>query len=291
MSWSTAQVRSLPFRREENCGKKRREDGLGASDRNTPKICNRMDYVIDERMRRRWFSGAGAVDAAVFGAGAADFGELLFEGLAGAMNTDGGVACGDSRFFCEGLEARFSQIDTAEDFAIGGLHGLDGFGDALADDIVGLRVWCRFGGEILAPTLKSAIFGGAVAIVVDDGVAEDAVEPGDHGLFAAECGGLLDGAGVSGLDDVLGGVGGVDAPLHEVKELFALEDQVGDCRRLHGCGFSVRGGEEGSSAPPATGYLDAEQVQPVHVQTTQVHSGPQGHTQRLVILILLWSGC
>jgi hypothetical protein len=77
--------------------------------------------------------------------------------------------------------------------------------------------------------LEGAIFGRAATVVVDDCVAQDAVEPGDSRLFAAEGGGLLNGAGVGGLDDVLGGIGGVDAPPHEVKELFALEDQVGNC--------------------------------------------------------------
>jgi hypothetical protein len=97
----------------------------------------------------------------------------------------------------------------------------------------------------VGPALEGTIFGSAATVVVDDGVAQDAVEPGHSGLFAAEAGGLLNGADVGALDDVLGGIGGVDAPAHEVKELFALEDQVGDCLCLHRCGGSVRGGGEG----------------------------------------------
>jgi hypothetical protein len=120
----------------------------------------------------------------VFGAGAADLGELLFEGLASAMDTDGRVACGDSDLLCESIEGGVGQIDAAEDFAVGGLHGEDGFGDALADNLVGLRIGGGFG-EVLRPAFEGSVFGGAVAVVVDDCVAEDAVEPGCGGLLFA----------------------------------------------------------------------------------------------------------
>src|ERR1700732_419861 len=134
----------------------------------------------------RWrdWSGAGAVDAAVFGADAADLGELLFEGLTSAMDTHGGVAGGDSDFFCECVEGGIGYVDAAEDFAVGGLHSEEDFVDALADDLVGLRIGGGFG-EVLRPAFEGTVFGGAVAVVVDDGVAEDAVEPGCCGLFGA----------------------------------------------------------------------------------------------------------
>ena len=48
--------------------------------------------------------GAGAVDAAVPGAGAADLGELFFEGLTGTVNADGGVAGFDAGCLGEGVE-------------------------------------------------------------------------------------------------------------------------------------------------------------------------------------------
>jgi hypothetical protein len=53
------------------------------------------------------FLSAGAVDAAVFGAGATGEDELLLEGLAGSVGSDGGVAGGDAGFLCEGLERAF----------------------------------------------------------------------------------------------------------------------------------------------------------------------------------------
>jgi hypothetical protein len=112
---------------------------------------------------------------------------LFFEGLASSVHADGGVACGDSHFFCEGDEACFSQINFAEDFAVGGIHGEEDFVDALADDLLGFRVWRGFG-EVVGPALEGTIFGSAATVVVDDCVAQDAVEPGDSGLFTAERG-------------------------------------------------------------------------------------------------------
>ena len=100
--------------------------------------------------------------------------------------------------------------------------------DALADDLLGGRVELVFGGEVFGPLLEGAIFGGAMTVVVDDGVAQDAVEPGDGGLVAAEGGGLLHGADVGGLDDVLGGGAGGYAAFDELEELLSLVDEAGD---------------------------------------------------------------
>jgi len=129
------------------------------------------------------FLCAGAVDAAMFGAGAADEGELFFKGVAGAMNTDRGIASGDSSFLCEDVEGGVGEIDVAEYFAVGGLHGVESFNDALADDLVSLRVGCVFGRKVLRPAFEGTVFGGAVAVVIDDGVAQDAIEPGACRLF------------------------------------------------------------------------------------------------------------
>jgi hypothetical protein len=74
-----------------------------------------------------------------------------------------------------------------------------------------LVVGSTAGEEIGGPLLEGAVFDGAVAVVVDDGVAKDAIEPGGGGLAAAEIGDLLDSAEVGGLDDVFGGGGSFDA--------------------------------------------------------------------------------
>ena len=89
---------------------------------------------------------AGAIDAAVFGASAASFDELLLERLTGAMGSDGGVAGSDPRPFGEGREGTFGQIDFAEYLAVGGLDGREDAVDTLTDDLVGGGVGLNFGG-------------------------------------------------------------------------------------------------------------------------------------------------
>ncbi len=49
-------------------------------------------------------SGTVTVDTAMFSAGAADACELFFQSLAGAMDADSRISCGDSGFFREGFE-------------------------------------------------------------------------------------------------------------------------------------------------------------------------------------------
>ncbi len=172
--------------------------------------------------------GAGAVDTALFGAGSAGLYELFFESLTGSVGSDGGVAGCDAGSFGEGLEGAFGQIDFAKDVAVCWLDGGEDAVDALADDLLGGRVELDFGGQVAGPLFEGAIFGGAVAVVVDDGIAKDAVEPGYGGFVVAESGGLLHGADVGCLDDVFGGGAGGHAAFDELEELLSLVDEAGD---------------------------------------------------------------
>lgn len=70
--------------------------------------------------------------------------------------------------------------------------------------------------------LVCAAFCGAVAVVIDDGVAEDAVEPGDGGGFGVQLGAVLDGAEVSVLQDIFRNGAGFHALFEEAEELFPL---------------------------------------------------------------------
>jgi hypothetical protein len=177
---------------------------------------------------------AGTVDATVFRTGATDERELLFQGLPGAMDADCGVCGGDVGLDGECLEAAAFEIDIADNFAVSRLHRAEHIADALADDLVGLRIGLRFGGQFLRPALEGSVFGGAMAVVIDDGVAQDAVEPRDGRLFAAQGGGLFERAGVCALQDVLRGGEGFDAPVQKAEKLLSLKRQVGDGRCRHG---------------------------------------------------------
>ena len=180
------------------------------------------------------WSIAGAVGAGEFGAGAADPDEFFFEGLARSMDADGGVSRADSCFRCEGFEILACEVNAAENLTVGGLEGGQYLVDATADNLLGLWVGRGAGREILRPLLESVVFGGAVAVIVDDGVAQDAIEPGDGGLFLTQGWRVFDGADVGALNDVFGDGRGADPPPNEMEELISLESQSGNCFCLHG---------------------------------------------------------
>jgi len=177
---------------------------------------------------------AAALDTGEFGTDAADPDKLGFKGLAGSMEANGGVARGDSGAGCEGFQAPASEVDAAENLAVGGPDGGKDLVDAITDDLFGLSVGCGFGCEVVSPLLEGAVFGGTAAIVIDDGVAQDAIEPGDGRFFTPQGGGVLDGADVGALDDVFGDSGGVDSPLHKMEEVISLLNQAVNGFYLHG---------------------------------------------------------
>ena len=117
---------------------------------------------------------------------AANQDELFAEGLAGAVDADGGVADVDVLAPGEEFERGAGEVDFFEGLAVGGAKRRDDGGDAAAGDLLGLGV--RFGRmeEFAGPLVEGAIFGGLAAVEVDDGVAEDAIEPGGDGLAVAE---------------------------------------------------------------------------------------------------------
>jgi hypothetical protein len=177
---------------------------------------------------------AVAFDAGEFGTDAADPNKLGFKGLAGSMETNGGVARGNSGPGREGFQALAREVDAAENLAVGGLDGGKDLVDATADDLLSLSVGCGFGCEVVCPLLESAVFGGTVAIVIDDGVAQDAIEPGDGRLFTAQDVGVFDGADIGALDDVFRDRGGVDSSLHKMEEVISLLNEAVNGFYLHG---------------------------------------------------------
>lgn len=185
------------------------------------------------RRKRRAKSWAGAVDATMFGAGAAGLDELFFEGLTGAVGTDGGVCGGDSRLFSEGVDGVFGKIDVANDLAVGGFERREYVVDALTDDLVSCRVRLSFGDEVFGPLLEGAVFGGAMAVMIDNGVAQDAIEPCHRGLVFVERGGFFDSADVRSLNNVFGDGVRADTVFDEVEKLLSLFDEASDGFGLH----------------------------------------------------------
>jgi hypothetical protein len=201
-------------------------------------------------VRRSGLLHTAAVGADEFGADAADPNELGFESLSRSMEANGGIAGGDSGPGCEGFKALACEVDAAENLAVGGLDGGKDLLDTTADDLLGLSVRWDFCCEVLCPLLESAVFGGTVAIVIDNGVAQDAIEPGDGRFFTAQDRGVFDGADIGGLDDVFRDGRGVDSALYEMEEVISLLNQVSNGFYLHGAFPHREGGDGGRFLPP-----------------------------------------
>jgi hypothetical protein len=134
---------------------------------------------------------AGAVDATMLRAGAAGEGEPFLQGVAGAMDANGGVAGGDVGGLRKGLQSAAAKVDTTKDVVVLRLQSRQDLFNTATDDVVGFLVGSRLGkeiqiDEILCPAVESAVFGGAVTVVVDNGIAQDAVEPGYGGLVVMQ---------------------------------------------------------------------------------------------------------
>jgi len=185
----------------------------------------------------------------MLGAGSTGQGELLFKCLASAMDADGGVAGGDSGGSGEGVQCALAKINFADDLAVLRLDGGKDLLDAAADDILCRRVGGGLGGQVASPAFERAVFGGAVAVVVDNGVAQDAIEPGYGRLGLVERRGLFHGADVGVLQDVFGGGRRIDTTPDKLEEPASLKDEIVDGFGLHKVGRSWITGAEIRSAP------------------------------------------
>jgi len=82
--------------------------------------------------------------------------------------------------------------------------------------------------KLLAPALVGSLGRSAVAVVIDDGVAEHPVKPGNDALFVAHVGPPLQGAHEGRLQDVFGDNSRFDTGLEEGQELPVAIHQAFD---------------------------------------------------------------
>jgi len=165
--------------------------------------------------------GALAVKAAVCGAGAATLDQLLAQRGARAMGTDCGVASGDGLRRCVSSQALFRQVDFAKERGVGGGKSVERAGDALAGGVHEKRIGRGFCFELARPTIEGRAFRGAAAMVIDEGVAQDAVEPGDGGFILAQLAGRFERTDVGRLQDVFSERAIAEAAIEKAEELPA----------------------------------------------------------------------
>ncbi len=161
----------------------------------------------------------------MFGAGAAGADDLFLQSLSGAVDADGGVIGGDAGLGGEGVEGAVVEIDEFESLAVFGFEIVEQVEEALADGVAGVGVGGIGLQRIVREGFVAAITGGLLAVVIDDGVTEDAIEPGDDILLFGKFVAVFDGANEGGLEDVFGNGAGFDTRLQESQEAAMAVDE------------------------------------------------------------------
>lgn len=83
--------------------------------------------------------------------------------------------------------------------------------------------------NIVRQGFDQAAFNSVMTIVIDDGVAQNAIEPRSGGLFAAQSVSFIERAGVSGLKKLFGKSIIRDSFSYKREELVSLSGQIEDC--------------------------------------------------------------
>lgn len=155
----------------------------------------------------------------MFGAASAAMDKLLMEGSARPVSAHRSGPGGDSCLLRKALKRSLVEINLLEDLPVGGTDLFDGVVHATTETGgSGFR-----GGRLkLGSGHQGAVFHGTVTMVIDDAVAKDAKEPGFGGVAGLEGAGMTDGAGIRGLENVLGGGAVADPALNEGEKAVAL---------------------------------------------------------------------
>ena len=152
--------------------------------------------------------------------GAAASLELFPKRVAGTMEAYAHVGGAQSELCGDGGGVAFLEVHVSEHLRVFGLEGRHQVVQALAHDVAQFGIEAiRFLASVL---LLRAAFSVPPPVVVDEGVAKNAVEPGDGALVVAQLGGMLETACECGLEQVLGDGAASHPALQERKKLAVL---------------------------------------------------------------------
>jgi hypothetical protein len=143
---------------------------------------------------------------------------LKAQGFPGPMQADGGIFRRNTRLLRQVTEGAVFQVDNPEGILVFRLERGEKAGHALADLLPQHLIGFLSLGELSAPFLQGARSGGPLTVMIDDGVAQDPIEPG-HNLFILHTGPALQSAHKRRLQDFFGGGSGLDTPLEEGQKL------------------------------------------------------------------------
>jgi hypothetical protein len=145
--------------------------------------------------------------------------DLSAQRFARTMNPDGGIVGCNSRLFAKIGQSAFFQINPCQSLAILRLQSIQQSGNALAYVALkrGLRLNVRL--KLAYQSLRRSIRGSALPMVINDGVAQNAIEPGNGGLFVANRRAFLQTLDEARLQNVFRSFPDTDTVLNEFQEL------------------------------------------------------------------------
>lgn len=158
-------------------------------------------------------------------AGAARASHLAPESDAGAVGSDAGVVFLDPELAGVGRERLILDVHASEEFGILRLELARELQDAGTDGRARLGITIREVAEFLGDDLESAAFGVATSSVIDQRVAQRAIEPGASGLRLAQFTEMVDAADEGVLEDILRQLPVAEASLEERQELAMTGDE------------------------------------------------------------------
>ena len=157
------------------------------------------------------------------------------------MRADGGVAGRDGLRRGVMRDGTLGEIDFTQERGVGSGQRIERASDALAGGVLQKGIGHGFGFELARPAIERRAFCGAAAVVIDEGVAQDAVEPGHGGLTLAQSAGGFERTDVSRLQNVFGERAIAQAALEKAEELPAEIEQRGWDRFGHARGIGAGG--------------------------------------------------
>jgi transposase len=140
------------------------------------------------------------------------------------MHANRGILSRNSRLLRQVAELAILQIHNPQRIPIFRLESREKAGNTLADLLPQGCIWLLAFREF-PPGFHGPCRAGPVAVMIDDGVAEHPIEPGDHFLIRHTTSSFQS-ARKRCLQDIFGGGPGLDAPFQERQKLAVAGNQL-----------------------------------------------------------------
>ena len=162
--------------------------------------------------------------------------ELLLERLTGSVQANAKIRGTNAEVARDVGGRAFREIDLSKDLRVLGLQRGQQRVEAPTDDVAQLGIGMRMVTFVGRLALEDPTLGSPTAIVVDECVAEQAIEPGDRTLVVPQIYGMLHRTHEGGLENLFRGGPAAHAALQKGKKLAMLGDERLDNRQRRRCG-------------------------------------------------------